>query len=209
MSASTVFSVADSLIKESGQHSLPSVTLQKLCFYSYAWYAHLTGDELFPEETFAMPKGPVVGELLSAHAGKTYFSEDDLKAQFSVREIELDIDPFAKQVISSVWKAYGSFSRWDLVEMTHVEPVWKQPWDERSAGSKRAPMPVEFLLDYFSSHTPQREIHFEEKIIKISADFPPRLVFSASEESIAALLAVESIEHKPFVSRIRTLSKTG
>ena len=72
----SVFDVSLDILKVSGQESLPTLTLQKLVFYTYGWYAHLTGSRLFEQSFYAMPKGPVVGELLTAHARRLDVDRD-------------------------------------------------------------------------------------------------------------------------------------
>ena len=90
MAATTVFDVADALLERAPKRRLGTLQLQKLCFYVFGWYAHQTGTALFHERFYAMPKGPVVGELLSAHAGKAAFSQEQLGKQFDEHDLDRD-----------------------------------------------------------------------------------------------------------------------
>lgn len=132
----SVFDVSLDILKVSGQESLPTLTLQKLVFYTYGWYAHLTGSRLFEQSFYAMPMGPVVGELLTAHARRLDVDRDVLEMGRELLEDEPQPeDPYYIQIIEAVWGYYGQFSRWELVHMTHEEQVWRDAWDSRREGS--------------------------------------------------------------------------
>ena len=144
----SVFDVSLDILKVSGQESLPTLTLQKLVFYTYGWYAHLTGSRLFEQSFYAMPMGPVVGELLTAHARRLDVDRDVLELGRELLEDEPQPeDPYYVQIIEAVWGYYGQFSRWELVHMTHEEQVWRDAWDSRREGSRRAPLEATDIID--------------------------------------------------------------
>ncbi|MFT3877180.1 MAG: DUF4065 domain-containing protein [Propioniciclava sp.] len=166
MSVTTVFDVATALIEKSGQTTISTVKLQKLCFYSFGWYAHLTGEHLFPEAFYAMEKGPVVGELLSAHAGQREVGHDALMAQLAERDgFQGDLGAYVEQVLDAIWRYYGSKDPWTLVELTHQDEVWKDSWSSRPAGSRRGDMPQQDIIDFFLGQTSPREMDLPLSLI--------------------------------------------
>lgn len=82
----TVFDVAAEFTDRAGGEIEP-VKLQKLCFYAFGCFAHLTGEALIGERFYAMRYGPVVGELLSAHAKADENGWDVVVAKKNVADI--------------------------------------------------------------------------------------------------------------------------
>lgn len=175
----SVFDVATALIDRSGEPALNTVKLQKLCFFTFGWYAHLTGESLFPEMFYAMEKGPVVGELLSAHAGEKAVSSASLLDQFEARdETPHPLEPYASAVVDAVLSAYGQCSPWDLVTLTHQETVWQQAWTARPERSQRGSLPQTDIIDYFLRRAP----HEQDPI-----DLPPSVISFLSAEDQARI----------------------
>lgn len=153
----TVFDVAAEFLKRSKGNSISPLKLQKLCFYAFGWYAHQTDEPLFDERFWAMEFGPVVGELLSAHAQKKRFTLEQLEAQFTVRDmVPGELGGYERAVIGAVWDSYGDMTPGELVEETHKEQVWIDAWGSRPSGSRRADLPHGTLVDYFMSIDPKR-----------------------------------------------------
>ena len=192
----TVFDVATELIERSGG-SIETVKLQKLCFYAFGWYAHLTGEPLFGETFYAMPKGPVISELLSAHAGRSRVDLGMMTDQREEREDERDeLDPYKRAVLDAVWSYYGEKTKWDLVDMTHEESVWDDAWKSRRTGARRADLPREDVVEYFLCRIPKPN----EKL-----DLPPSMISRASTSDLAAIEA-EAQVHRPFVDAVHAFS---
>lgn len=189
----TVFDVAIELIERS-EGSIETVKLQKLCFYAFGWYAHLTGEPLFGETFYAMEYGPVVGELLSAHAKRVQIDAQMIQDQREAREDEREeLDPYKKAVLDAVWAAYGSKDRWTLVDLTHEESVWTDAWDSRRPGGKRGDLSRDALIDYFLDRCPKDS---EE------LDLPPSMISRASAAELAAIESQAEV-HRPFVDTVR------
>lgn len=191
----TVFDVATELIERSGG-TIETVKLQKLCFYSFGWYAHLTGEPLFGETFYAMPHGPVVGELLSAHArwrtADLQLIEDQRLAREDERE---ELDGYKAAVIDAVWAAYAEKSSWDLVGLTHEESVWTDAWESRREGSRRADMPADDVIRYFLDRAPRPGE---------GLDLPPAMISRAPAEDLADIESRAQV-HQPFVEAVRQL----
>lgn len=146
----SVFDIADHLISKTKNRSMSGLKLQKLCFYAFGWYAHQTGTELFSEKFYALPLGPVVTDLLSAHEGQKVVSQADLQTEFETRGTSPSaLDPYTLSVLDAVWEGYGDFSSSQLVDMTHEEDVWITSWEGRPTGSARAPMRKQDVVEYF------------------------------------------------------------
>lgn len=189
----TVFDVATELIERSGG-SIETVKLQKLCFYAFGWYAHLTGEPLFGETFYAMEYGPVVGELLSAHAKHVRVDAGMIQDQRDAREDEREeLDAYKKAVLDAVWEAYGSQKSFDLVELTHEESVWGDAWESRRPGTKRGDLPREGVIRYFLDRTPKAS----EKL-----DLPPAMISRASAAGLAEIESQAQV-HRPFVDAAR------
>ena len=145
----SVFDIAHALLERSGEPQMSTVKLQKLCFYSYGWYAHQTGEGLFRAQFYAMHYGPVVGELLSAHAERRTLAATDLAAQFERREAQPQgLDPYVSEIVDAVLTSYGKFDQWKLVEMTHEEEVWKAAWSGRNH-PRRGDLHRRDIVDHF------------------------------------------------------------
>lgn len=194
----TVFDVATELLDRSGG-KMETVKLQKLCFYAFGWYAHLTGEPLFGEKFYAMEYGPVVGELLSAHARRVTIDQAAISAQRDAREdAPAETDSYKSAVIGAVWSAYGGDSRWHLVDLTHEEQVWIDAWESRKAGTRRGELPSHALIEYFLSRFPRTD----EQIV-----LPPAMVTRAPFAELESIEADAQV-HEPFVSAVRTFAFT-
>ena len=206
MSEISAFQVAREIVRRTDGQEVNSVALQKLCFFSFSWYAHLTGRRLYPEATWAMQRGPVIGELLTAHSGKPEVSVDLLDKLIDTwmlpREIE---DSYAIEVIDSVFDAYYKhFDPWTLEKISHLEPTWKSAWDRRKG--KRAAMPGDALQDYYLTHAPATDGVLEDGTsFDLEIDLPPRLVTVADSELLDPLLDAPGKAHEPFVERLLAL----
>jgi uncharacterized phage-associated protein len=144
----TAFDVAGSLLSKAPGDSLNTLKLQKLVFYSFGWYAHLTGEKLFHEQFYAMEYGPVVSPLLSAHYGRRRVSKALLEDR---QESTLEVtNPYEAEILDAVWSSYGSSSEHDLVEMTHCEKPWDVAWNvNRPAYARRSDLDADDIVRHF------------------------------------------------------------
>lgn len=143
----TVFDVASSLLSKFERGSASPLKLQKLVFYTFGWYGHLTGEELFDEPIYAMQHGPVVGPLLSAHQGKHFISQGDLTDGRTI----VDLDSYTSSVVDAVMSTYGKLSPGRLVDMTHEESVWISNWAQRQG--QRADLPHSEVIAAFQGRS--------------------------------------------------------
>lgn len=191
----TVFDVASYLLRRAGE-PLSAVKLQKLCFYAFGWHAHLTGEALFRERFYAMEHGPVVGELLSAHAGRPAVTLEMISSQLQARESqEEQFTPYTAAVLDAVWDAYKGLSPWDLVELSHKERPWMQSWGARAPETRRGDLHQADLISYFV----ERQPHPEEGL-----DLPDPAI---SIIGVSDVNSGPAAAHPAFVSRVQSLSK--
>ena len=192
----SVFDVATDILKVSGKKSIPSITMQKMVFYAYGWYAYLTGQQLFDQSFYAMPKGPVVGDLLTAHTGQTEVDRETLELGREILEDgPQDADPYYDQVIRAIWDYYSGFERWILVDMTHEEGVWKDAWEARHEGSRRASLDI---AEYFMM---KRDVPSE--LLDL---LPDPTHYHLTEHETRVLEQVPHTAHQAFLDYAKALS---
>lgn len=181
----TIFDVAHEFI-ELNKSSIETVKLHKLCFYTFGWYAHLTGEPLFEQTFYAMQNGPVVGELLSAYPKQQGIDHKEIDDQHQ------DLDTYKRSVLEAVWSAYGSTSSSDLVKQTCKESVWDQAWKSRRPDTTKTDLSHDAIIEYFVDRYPKDS----EKL-----DLPPAMI---SRASAAMLTHIESTaqKHRPFIEAV-------
>ena len=193
MSGVTVFDIAGAFLNKSPDESLPVVKLQKLCFYAFGWYAHLTGEGLYQEPIYAMKYGPVTGELLSL-TQKIHDQKDHAITyqQLSALCTIADLDVYVSMVIDYVWDRYGEMNDFDLVERSHDEATWKDAWESRKG--KRGDMPVQAIVDSFYTRKAPEDC-------KQLLPSPHRMSLSQREWEI--LESAPSQPYMPFVEKMK------
>ena len=113
--------VANSLLAFGNSYgdTLTNLKLQKLLYYTQAWYLAFNDDPLFDEDFEAWIRGPVMPSVWRK------FKE------FKHRPIvDVDVNDRAKGEhinahITEIFRVYGSMSGFDLERLTHTEAPWK------------------------------------------------------------------------------------
>lgn len=203
----SVFQVARELIVQSDKNELKPIELQKLCFFSFAWFARLTGQKLYPEQTWAMKHGPVVGDLLSAHSKQTSVSASDIDQVLDKWKLEHSFDsPYVKQIIQSVYEGYSHLSYWELRELSHAEDLWKSAWEQRGSAA-RARMDSDAMVDYYLSHAPHTSGVLESgKPFSVHLSLPDPLVIVADGDILDEVEERQPRPHSGFVERLQKLA---
>lgn len=112
----TVLDVAAYILRKQGRMS--TWKLQKLVYYSQAWFLVWEDTPLFEEPIQAWANGPVVRELYEKHAGKFQIAalpEGDPNALSADQKTCIDV----------VLNDYGHRSGQWLSELAHMEAPWK------------------------------------------------------------------------------------
>lgn len=104
--------------------TVDTIKLQKLVYYSQAWHLVAHDRPLFQEPIKAYKHGPVVGALWYTHRGMRSVTSNDF-----VSETTGGLLPLEAEVVDAVLSAYGSLTKWQLVELTHRERPWVDAWD--------------------------------------------------------------------------------
>lgn len=120
-SGTTALDVANYFIKRAGKERkwVDPMQLQKLVFYAQCWYIAEHGCCLFGEPVEAWTWGPAVRNVWKAYSGTRKLVDEDVFLD------ELDDD--AKDVIESVWCAYGHLSGLTLSKLTHRDGgAWRK-----------------------------------------------------------------------------------
>jgi uncharacterized phage-associated protein len=110
--------IADVALYFRSKESLSHKKLQKLCYYTYAWYLAFYRRRLFPERFEAWIHGPVCPDLYRAY--REYGWDDIPKA---------DPPGLSNKVaahLDAVWGAYGHLTGHQLEAIAHQEDPWKK-----------------------------------------------------------------------------------
>ena len=105
---------------ESGE-ILTNLKLQKLTYYSQAWYLANFNKSLFNEDFQAWVHGPVIPALyfeIKAKGKKVIISEKKLK------DVEKDFDDSTIFYMKELLSVYMPFGGYQLEQMTHIEEPW-------------------------------------------------------------------------------------
>ena len=113
--------VADFLLVFSRDHGDPAsnLKLQKLLYYSQAWFLALHDKPLFSETIEAWVHGPAVPPVYGAFKKWTW--------QPILKEVSApkDLSAKARKHLTEVMDVYGSLTAYQLEKLTHSEDPWK------------------------------------------------------------------------------------
>ncbi len=120
MATSTADRVAEGLINLSHDRNDPisNLKLQKLLYYSQAWYLAIFRKPLFDEEIEAWVHGPVVPQVFRRYRVCRWSPIP--------RGDTVGVSTEVCRHLDEVWKAYGEYNAYELERMTHSEKPWMQ-----------------------------------------------------------------------------------
>lgn len=124
---------------------MTTLKLQKLVYYSAAYFAAWAEEKLFREPVVAWTHGPVVYELFNEHRGKFTVSAEEISGDAG----KLDFRSCA--VIDSVLRALGGLSGSQLEYRTHQERPWLANY-RASDQYHNSEIPFEMMRDYYKAH---------------------------------------------------------
>jgi uncharacterized phage-associated protein len=134
----TALEIASFFIKK----GVSPLKLQKLLYYSQAWYFVKTGNKLFEEKIQAWIYGPVVYSVWDNFR----YMKRSMTIPTS-RATDVDTT-FAEEHLNQVWDAYGHLSGPELVDLTHEEEAWIQ---SRKGLLNEQPSDKEVVIDESST----------------------------------------------------------
>lgn len=121
---------------------LTNMKLQKLLYYSYAWYAVETkGKTLFEEPIQAWKYGPVVPVVYDAYREYGADNIKEIKGSLSAK-----IDDFSQSLIEDVYKVYGNKNAIELMNLTHSESPWIDTFDPEDQSKE---ISFEKIFEYY------------------------------------------------------------
>ena len=148
---STVMEVARYFIAK-GQINNIKIThlkIQKLVYYAQGLVLACTGDKLFNEEIQAWVYGPVCPAL---YQKLKQFASCSIHVANPEKVMLNNISDEKKNIIDEVWRIFGEYDEWKLVEFTHQE----DPWLNAMEIGKNTTISCESLKKYFSQFVRSR-----------------------------------------------------
>lgn len=120
MAETTARQVADYIIHFLAEHGDPvsNLKLQKLLYYSQAWYLALYNKPLFGERIEAWTHGPAIPPIYGEFKA---WSWKPIPPPKRVRALPKKIESHINEVL----EVYGNFSAYQLERLTHQEDPWK------------------------------------------------------------------------------------
>jgi len=117
MAPATANLVAECIISLSHEKRNPvtNLKLQKVLYYSQAWYLALRKEPFFHEDVEAWVHGPVVPSIFRHYRDCKWSPIPGTPVNSSQFRAHLE----------EVWRVYGGFSAYDLERLTHSEEPWK------------------------------------------------------------------------------------
>ncbi len=112
-----VFKIAEAMLTFD---SMTNDRLQKLCYFSYAWYLTFFGERLFEQRFEAWEKGPVCPELYERY--QSYGSKQIPRVKKDLAKIILNED--LQEFLRTVYDAHGSLKPEEIINLACSEEPW-------------------------------------------------------------------------------------
>lgn len=128
------------LSKESMTHK----KLEKLCYYTQAWYLANHGQPIMPNRFEAWVHGPVSPDLYAQYKGWGW-AQIPKHADNSILFTPVEID-----LMDKVYDTYGGYTGDDLENLTHQELPWQKARQGCSPSEySRNPISMKDMRDYY------------------------------------------------------------
>jgi len=113
---------------------LSNLKLQKLLYYSQAWFLALYDKPLFDERIEAWVHGPAVPPVYGEFKKWTW---QPIECEIDLPALEKALEKHVQDHLTEVMDVYGVMSAYQLEKLTHSEDPWKKarngiPLDEPS-----------------------------------------------------------------------------
>lgn len=132
MSNITFQKIADYFIALSNatQNLITNLKLQKLVYYTQAWYLAIKKEPLFKEDFQAWVHGPVLPDLYFIYKDCKWnpIVRDDLTPE-KLESIEAEFDQELKEHLKLIVDEYFGMTAYDLERLTHNEDPWLRARD--------------------------------------------------------------------------------
>lgn len=120
ITGATIESASNYIISKSVE--ITPLALQKLLYFSQAFYKVFAGRFLFEEDCEAWVHGPVYREIYYKYKDHGYNPIEESMKKFEC----FDLTESEREIIDAVIDYFGCFSGKILEAMTHIEPPWKE-----------------------------------------------------------------------------------
>lgn len=110
--------------------SITPLKLQKLLYYTQAWFLAFTDKLIFPDNPQAWVNGPVYPEIFRQYKGKSFDpiiiekDLDELLEDYKNVINKIGLDDEELKLFEKIIMAYGAKSAAYLVNLTHNEKPW-------------------------------------------------------------------------------------
>jgi uncharacterized phage-associated protein len=125
----TVLQAAEYLLasgtSQDGTPAVSNLKLQKFLYYAQGLHLAEYGEPLFAEDFQAWRHGPVCPQAY--HAFKQHGSRPIPRPAVDA----WSLPPRARRILDQVIVEYGAVSAWDLRELTHTEPPWRDAYKDQ------------------------------------------------------------------------------
>ena len=125
MAETTARNIADYIISFSHEHGDPvsNLKLQKLLYYSQAWYLALYDKPLFDERLEAWVHGPAVPPVYGMFKGWAWTPIGEVPPLDHCRE---QVGQHVAEHLDEVMDVYGGMAAYDLEKLAHSEMPWQK-----------------------------------------------------------------------------------
>lgn len=141
----SIFDIAKWFLKK---ESMDHKKLQKLCYYSQAWYYTFYQKILIDEKFEGWVHGPVNRTLWHALSKYGYLPVPSNEMDRKAKDVSQDVSDFLERV----WATYGKFTGGQLEALTHQEQPWiksRAGLDSQAPGNR--PISLSDMRAYYSS----------------------------------------------------------
>lgn len=161
MNASKTVNVLGYFAKKQGGEAMNCMKAYKLIWLADRYHLRQYGRTITGDRYFAMQRGLVPSDTKNIVEGenprhiiveglnRTAIQHD--KGSFSYRFVsDIDQDVFSesdREVLELIWKTYGKMDQWQLSELSHKAPEWKEYEALLKEGGEKKSYPVDF--DFF------------------------------------------------------------
>ena len=147
--------VAEYFIDKANEEKKPITNkkLQKLVYYAQAWSLVLNNKKLFSEPIEAWVHGPAVRSLYVQYKK---FGFEPIREE--IKPDTLNISGKTKELLDTVWNAYGKLDAGYLEMLTHSEEPWREAREglQSSEGSKNE-ISLKTMKSYYSKRMEEAE----------------------------------------------------
>ena len=124
--------------------AINAMKLQKVVYYSQAWFLVEYDECLFPDEIQAWAYEPVIYALYNVHRGSLIVQAVPMGDAVAVKR-----NAKAEHVVNAVWSAYGGLDSSELSRLTHFEAPWREARRKQGGERGRWPISIQTMREFY------------------------------------------------------------